>query len=700
MSCRQSDAGVRRLFTILVVATLLPPVSIGRAAQAGPKEDPKADVPAQAKTKPSIPAVVPKAPQESTPAKPTPKDASARQPQAPPQPASPAAPLERSDLEAFFDGALGLQVDDKHIAGAVVAVVVGDKVVFQKGYGYADVEARRKVDPETTMFRVGSITKTFTWTAVMQLVEQGKLNLDTDVNKYLKDFQVPATFNEPVTLKSCMTHTPGFEDSVIGLFAHKADAIKPLAQVLHDQFPTRVRPPGVLTSYSNHATALSGLVVASVAGKSWEEYVEDSILKPLGMKHTLVRQPPKDKLPATMSNGYKWQDGRFKEVGFEYIADAPAGTMAASAGDIARFLIAHMNDGQYQGARILKPETARLMREPLFRNDPKVDAMCYGFWEQHDNGQRVLQHGGATLVFFSLAAMIPDKHIGLFISCNTNTGAGQQAEILTTFLKHYFPQPDPPRPKPKADFAQTGKRFAGEYASTRYSHTTYAKLVELMQTDDVHVNDDGTITLSTPAGARRFVEVEPLVFQQLDGDRRIVFRADEKGTITHLFPAYAAAVALERHEWYQRIDFHKALLAASLVLFASAVLIWPAIGFATRGLTSPTIRRSRVSGLASVIGFLLSAACLAVVAGVLVGMSDSEEVAFGTPATLKWVLAVPQVCVALAALTLVFCLVAWKQRYWRFSGRLHYTLVALAGVGFCWFTYYWNLLHFGAVSQL
>ena len=344
---------------------------------------------------------------------------------------------------------LGLQLEERHIAGAVVAVTVGDKVVFQKGYGYADVDKRQPVDPETTMFRVGSITKTFTWTAVMQLVEQGKLDLNTDVNKYLKDFQVPATFSQPVTLKDCMTHTPGFEDSVIGLFAHKADAVKPLAQVLHEQFPMRVRPPGVLASYSNHATALSGLVVATVAGKTWEEYVEESILKPLGMQHTLVRQPAKDKLPANMSKGYKWEGGRFKEVGFEYIADAPAGTMAASAGDIARFLIAHLNDGQYHGKQILKPETARRMREPLFRSDPKVDAMCYGFWEQHENGQRILQHGGATLVFLFAGGHDPRQARRPVHFVQHGHGRGQQMDVLTTFLKHYFPQPDQPQPKPR-----------------------------------------------------------------------------------------------------------------------------------------------------------------------------------------------------------------------------------------------------------
>src|SRR6516162_2936939 len=110
------------------------------------------------------------------------------------------------DLEAFFDGAVNVQLESKHIAGAVVAVVVGDKVVFTKGYGYADVEARRKVDPEKTMFRIASISKLFTWTAVMQQVEEGKLDLDADVNTYLKDIQIPKTYEQPITLKHLLTH--------------------------------------------------------------------------------------------------------------------------------------------------------------------------------------------------------------------------------------------------------------------------------------------------------------------------------------------------------------------------------------------------------------------------------------------------------------------------------------------------------------
>ena len=237
----------------------------------------------------------------------------------------PSKPARRdaADLTSF-DGASDARIEA--ITGAVVAVVAGENG-FQQGLRFADVEARRPVDPEKTLFRIASISKLFTWTAVMQLVEAGKIDLNTDINTYLKDLKIPATFEQPITMKHLLTHTPGFEDLVIGLFAHKPEEVGPLVDMLKGQLPVRVRPPGLVTSYSNHGTAIAGHAVASVSGMPWEDYVEQRILNPLGMTHTLVRQPGEDKLPADLSKGYKWEGGRFVAKGFEYIPDAPAGCM-------------------------------------------------------------------------------------------------------------------------------------------------------------------------------------------------------------------------------------------------------------------------------------------------------------------------------------------------------------------------------------
>jgi CubicO group peptidase (beta-lactamase class C family) len=610
--------------------------------------------------------------------------------------AKPGNIADAADLEAFFDGALPVQLESKHIAGAVVAVVVGDKMLFRKGYGYADVDARQKVDPDKTLFRIGSISKLFNWTAAMQQVEEGKLDLDTDVNKYLKEVQIPATFEQPITLKHLMTHTPGFDDWVIGLFGHNAEDVHPLAQVLQEQMPTRVRPPGVLPSYSNHGTALAGEAVACVSGLPWEDYIEQRILRPLGMQHTLVRQPPADKLPAGMSKGYKWQHGRFKPQEFEYIPLAPAGCISTTAADMAKFMLAHLHDGQLGAAQLLKPETARLMHTPLSRPDPKTSAMCYGFWEQERNGQRILGHGGDTIWFHSLLQLIPKHEVGLFVSYNTDTAGGQREALFSAFLRRYFPAADPPRIQASGDFAARAKRLAGEYANTRYSHTSITKLVALLGGVTVAVNEDDTLTLSTLMDSRRFVEVEPLVFRERDGPRKVVFQEDKNGNIARLFLADAPAVSAVRRQWYEKRDVHVGLLAGCAAVFASALLFWPALAFTVRGGSSPKIKRNWHSGLLSCLGWLLSIVSLGFIAGVVAYVvANPEEIGFGLTPALKKLLAVSQVSAVLAALTVLGCVIGWKNRYWRLSGRVHYTLVALAGVGFVAWLYYWNLLAFG-----
>jgi CubicO group peptidase (beta-lactamase class C family) len=600
-----------------------------------------------------------------------------------------------ADLEAFFDGVLGVQLESRHIAGAVVAVVVGDRVVFRKGYGYADIDARQKVDPDKTLFRIASITKLFTWTAVMQQYEEGKLDLDADINKYLKDVQVPATFAEPITLKHLMSHTPGFDDWVIGVFAHKAEDLPPLAQMLRQQMPSRVRPPGELPSYSNQGTAMAGLAVAGVSGLSWEDYVEQRILQPLGMEHTLVRQPPTDKLPAELSRGYRWRGGRFEAQGFEYISGEPAGCISATASDMAQLMRAHLNDGRLGMARILKPDTARLMHSPLSRPDPRTSAMCYGFWEQECNGQRIIGHGGDTLWFHSLLQMFPDRGVGLFVSYNTDTSAGEREVLFSAFMRRYFPSTDPPRVQASGDFARNAKRVAGEYASTRYSHTSATKLIALMGGLRVSANDDDTVTLSTLRGGRRYTEIEPLVFRELDGHRKIVFHEDKNGNIAYLVPADAPAFAAVRRPWYELAAVQVGLLIGCAVTFASAVLFWPALAFTARGGSWPNIKRNRRSAWLSCLAWLYSLVALGLIAVGVIVADDPNEIIFGLTPALKMLLAGTQVCALLAALVVVGCLIAWKNRYWRLTGRVHYTLVALAGVGFVVWLYHWNLLTFG-----
>ena len=207
---------------------------------------------------------------------------------------------------------------------------------------------------------------------------------------------------------------------MIGLLTHTAEGVGPLAAALRADAGAGASPgPHRLLLQSR--SGIAGYAVACRSGMPWEDYIEQRIVKPLGMEHTLIRQPAADKLTADVSKGYKWANGHFAEQTFEYFTAAPAGCISMSAADAARFMLAHLSDGQGGGGRILKAETARRMREPLFRHDPKTDAMCYGFMEEHQNGQRMIGHGGDTLWFHSLLQLIPERRIGLFVSYNTDT---------------------------------------------------------------------------------------------------------------------------------------------------------------------------------------------------------------------------------------------------------------------------------------
>ena len=202
----------------------------------------------------------------------------------------PGAGLTKQDFETFLDALIPSELRTRNIAGAVVSVVKDGQVLLQKGYGYADFEAKKPVIPDQTLFRPGSISKLFTATAVMQLVEQGKLDLDRDVNDYL-DFAIPKTYPEPITLRRLLTHTAGFEETLKNLFVARESDMKPLGTYLVNQMPARIFPPGKIPSYSNYGFTLAGYIVERVSGEKFERYIDNHILKPLKMNNSTFDQP-------------------------------------------------------------------------------------------------------------------------------------------------------------------------------------------------------------------------------------------------------------------------------------------------------------------------------------------------------------------------------------------------------------------------
>jgi CubicO group peptidase (beta-lactamase class C family) len=270
--------------------------------------------------------------------------------------------LTANDLEAFLDGFMPLQIEKADIAGAVVSVVKDGKVLFEKGYGYSDVEKKTPVSPQDTLFRPGSISKLFTWTAVMQQVEQGKLDLDRDVNDYL-DFKIPPAFGKPITLRDIMTHRSGLEETVKELFVGSEKELMPIAKYLPTHLPARIYPPATTPAYSNYATTLAAYIVQRVSGQPFDDYFDEHFFKPLNMTRATFRQPLPETLKSFMSSGYIL--GSDKPKPFEYVEVAPAGSLSASADSMAHFMIMHLQNGKYGDLQILSPDARPARRVAL-----------------------------------------------------------------------------------------------------------------------------------------------------------------------------------------------------------------------------------------------------------------------------------------------------------------------------------------------
>lgn len=593
------------------------------------------------------------------------------------------------EMEAFLDGYLAAQMAVQHIAGATVAVVQDGQILLTKGYGLANVAQGIAVDPDKTLFRIASISKLFTWTAVMQLAELGRVDLDTDINRYL-DFTIPATFPQPITLNHLMAHTAGFEDLNYQMLALTPEQHPPLNTVLRRNMPARIRPPGQYSSYSNYGTGLAGYIVARESGMSFDDYIEQHILIPLGMNFTTSRQPLPGHLADKMSIGYTFRDGQYQPQPFYFLNNSPAGSFSASATDMARFMLAHLEEGHYEGATILQPATIRQMHTRHFTHDSRLSGLAHGFCEMNMNGQRIIGHGGTLEDFHSILFLIPEHSLGVFLSTNSLGGSVIMTPFLQAFMEYWFPQRLPPL-IPPTDFATRGERFSGSFRMNRKSYHTPEKLLALSMPFSIRSDGEGLIVTSPFFSPQYYREVAPLVFRQSDHDNLIIFREDAQGRISHAFYGLLPFLALEKNQWHETPAFNLILLTICFLLFISILVMAPIRFYIRRHLTvQPSEdfwgRLARWwAGLLAILGLLLP----------LLGMVALEDriglLAGNMP--LWFLFQIASVLVALLSAGMIaFALLAWQRRIWSLAGRLHYTLFCLGAGGLVWFLYFWNLL--------
>jgi CubicO group peptidase (beta-lactamase class C family) len=603
--------------------------------------------------------------------------------------------LTEVDLESFLDGMMPSQLEREDIAGAVIAVVKDGKVLFAKGYGYSDMEKRLPVTADATLFRPGSISKLFTWTSIMQLVEQGKLDLDKDVNGYL-DFTIPPAYGKPITLRDIMTHTSGFEETARDLFVADAQHLTPLDQYLKQHLPQRIFPPFVVPAYSNYATTLAGYIVQRVSGKPFEKYVEENIFRPLEMKRTTFVQPLPDDIKSLMSLGYR--KASEKPHPFEFVEAFPAGSVATTARDMATFMIAHLQDGKFGDKQILRSETAKLMHTRTFGSDDHLSGMALGFYEESRNGKRIIGHGGDTELFHSDLHLILAENVGLFVSYNS-AGKGEvsgRGILFDKFLDRYFPY-TPQAPATIANAKADAASVAGLYKNSRRFESSFLKLLTLLGQMKVIANADGTISLDAlkaPSGAlRKFEEIGPLHYREVHGQDELAFKKDSDGRWQ--FQVEIPVFIFQQTGFLENKYFNFVILFFGLGVVLLTVLLWPIGALIRKHYARPLTlelqeRRQRLYvRLVCLLFVVLAIGWVAV-------LSATDDIT-AINALPHWVIIFGIVGVLCSLGTIL--VVSNAFRSWRTSGRwiwakLHDVMLAFACVGLVWCLLYWKLMNF------
>ncbi|MCC6793848.1 MAG: serine hydrolase [Candidatus Hydrogenedentes bacterium] len=599
---------------------------------------------------------------------------------------------DAAQLEAFMDGVVNTVMYQRRIPGAVVTVVKDGQVLLNKGYGYANAEKKTPIDPERTLFRIASVSKTINATAVMQLVEQGKLDLNGEANALLKQynagFAIGDHYAQKIRLLDLINHTAGFDERAIGMSRLDKSKVPALGAYLASRMPPQVMPPRATTSYSNHGVAVAGYLVELASGEPYATYVRDHIFTPLGMTHSRVEW--EDSIAGDIAQGYQVSGVQVKPVPFDHFCLPPAGAMLSSGADMAQFMIAHLQKGQVGDVRILGDTYVNEMHRMQYEHDARLGAgLGVSFFVGTLNGHRYIEHGGDLNGFASRIWMLPDDGVGIFTSCNVDDGTLRGA-ITGQFVERYFSDPDKQDVIP-VDVERESVKYIGTYRNNRYARRTLEKLSTLMSEVRIASDGRGRLMLASSGGdPKTFTPTGDGILLNVRENERAVFRLGNDGSVTHLLTGGAA---FERLQWYEQSRFHKAFIGAALLLFVSAVAGWPIL-FLSRFRKASTIKPAPAYYRVTAWFFAGLGLLLLVVLGATLMSLDQWEFTYGIPERIIYLLMLPPVIVIGAALLAINTLAVWWRGYWSAWGRLHYTLVTAACVGLVPFFVYWNLLGF------
>jgi CubicO group peptidase (beta-lactamase class C family) len=615
---------------------------------------------------------------------------------------APVAVLDRIDLERWLDSWVPRAIQENDLPGLVIAIVKDTSVLLAKGYGYADLAARTPMDPERTVIRAASISKSFTAVSVLQQVEQGKLELDRDVNDYL-DFRIPAAFGRPITLRSLLTHSAGFAEISYRKWSPPRSLRDHVMAV-----PERIDPPGEVTAYSNYGVELAGYIVSRVSGEPFEQYVERHVLQALGMDRSAFRMtlPPALAAMAVRNYGTASRADPVADDLFAALAPvgAPSAALATTAADMTRFLLAELHGGQWEGHRILRDETVRLMQAPAFTPIAGALPVSLGLFRADYRGHRVIGHEGDGEGTHSGFNLLPDDGIGIFVAMNGDgavrgmfPGAfGLRAAIFERLIDRYLPSPAAPDEPTVITAKSHAQLVAGEYEWSRRAVGDYQEAFALVTRylafkPWIKANPDGTIetpaslTFAVDGRTRTWREVGPFRWRDVAGPGHLVMKM-ENDRVRSLWSDQAPSVWVDLPVSTIRSSrLNVPLLGLSAAILVLATISWPFTVFlARRSRRSDSSRLAQWVRLATVLGVGYLAAWLMVMA-----VDLSSQV--GAEPWIRAIQALGLLLVVGAGAAIVDAIAAWRKDV-ALGTRLGRTAVAF-GLGYLvWFCFLFHLI--------
>ncbi len=586
-------------------------------------------------------------------------------------------------LRLFLDSVTQAAMARVESPGAALSLVIGDKVVVLRGYGFADNAGQVPVDPARHMFRIGSITKTFTATGIMQLYDRGLIDLDENVNTYLRAFQLPDTYPEPITIRQLLQHTSGIDNDYVGIGLRSHEDHVPLGEYFATHVPARIRPPGRVIVYTNRATMLLGHVIESVSGQSYEDYLHEHLFMPLEMNRSVFAPPPELRDDLVM----KTPRTPFHSLPDDLVDTntRPSSDLATTALDAAHYMIAHLSEGVFKDSRILAPGTAAAMQVECYQHHPRHSGgRCLGWGSSRANQQRIIAHGGMHQSFRSSLYLIPDRRVGLFM---VGRGArGIAGGVFGQLLTRYFPSDaEVSSGSPAPGVVTRAEDLVGSYRVLgQVSLATFEKLQYLRAPEPkISVGDDGALLF----GDDRFIEAEPLVFDGESSDNVLVFKEDDRGRVTY---ATFGATAFRKLRWYETRGVQVAIAGVCLLILASAVIGWP-LGALARGK-----KRTEAQGwvrVGTILGWIAAVLWIAASAGlVLAKITDIETYMYGLSPVARLPFALARVATVDTVAFVIVVGMLWWRGAWSIPGRVYCTIVALAALTLIPWMRYWHVL--------